>query len=289
MKRGQIVALLILSVLVIVSAYFTYFSLTGKASSSPQDVSITVQANRPPAVNYVQDIVSSIPLEAGVRNVILEVHVRDQDGVNNIDDSSVDIEAVNGASRQLGSCVLVSDIDTRTANYSCTIPMQYYNPSGNWIVNASGRDLQNNYAENTSETFSYTLLSSFATPLTPSTLNWPALTPGSSNQASSNDPTGVTNTGNYEGNIFITAYNLVGETDPLENIPATAFSVSGIMDSECTGTALGPDGVSVNTGIPSNPGGAAAQIYYCIPSVPSVTSQTYSTVARGFSWVVEYV
>ena len=272
------------------------FSGTGQASSGPQNVSVQVAGVNFPTVSFVQNInggANVIPIENGIRNVVFSAQVTDADGVGNINDSSVDAEFRRGIVTRIGNCSLQSDLNANTANYSCSVNMFYYDGIGSWTANVSARDQESNYAENTSELFTYQELKAFIVPLSPSTLNWPILTPGAVNRNSSNDPTFVNNTGNYAGNIFLTGFDLVGQTNPSENISINRFNVSGTSGSECTGgVSLGPnDGNSANTLIPTNPGpSGGSSVYYCITSVPIVSSQVYSTSIRGpaFSWIIFY-
>jgi hypothetical protein len=297
MKRGKLIFYFVLLVAVIslASAGIGDWFGTGRASDAPQDVSVTVTGANSPEVIYVEDINGGAgvdPVEYGVTSINLEIRVYDADGVGNIDDSSIIALFTRGAVTRTGPCIWSTDIDAYTANYSCSVNMYYYHEAGTWNVNASARDQENNYAENTSEIFTYLELKAFDTPLSPAELNWPPLVQGASNQNASNDPTLVNNTGNYAGSIYIAAYDLVGEDNPAENISATDFTVAGSSGPECSGSALGPDGVNNDTGIAANPGPEGsnlAYIYYCIPSVPTVSSQTYSTTARGESWFVRYI
>jgi len=129
--------------------------------------------------------------------------------------------------------------------------------------------------------------------ISPLTLTWPSLMTGAINQNSSNHPTIINNTGNFNGFVAITAYDLKGETSSNEAIPASSFSV-GANGLQCTSGITLTNSSVRSTGISSNPGnlslgGGAGQanIYYCIPLVPSVSSQIYSTKTFG-SWTVTY-
>lgn len=295
MKRGKLGFLLIILVLAVslVSAGIGdwFKQITGKAPSGEQNVSVSVTGANVPKVSYVQDINSIDPTEYGITTVVFETHVYDADGAGNIEHSSVSAKFTKAAVTRNGVCSHPNNIDSYTANYSCSVIINYYDSAGNWVVNVSARDQENNYAENTSEIFMYNELKSFTTPLSPTNLNWPPLIPGASNIESNNDPTLVNNTGNYAGNIYLTAYNLVGETNGAENIPSTAFSVSGTSGLECSGTTLLSDGSDTDTNIganPGSPGSNLANIYYCL-DVPVVSSQIYSTTARGESWIVKYI
>lgn len=294
MKRGLLAVFFVVFVLgmsVASAGIFDFLKPSGKASSAPQNVSVTIAGANPPIVNFVEDLTSINPNEYNTRTVFFYTQVYDADGVNNINDSSVDTQLTFGATTRTGSCTYQSDLDGFTANYSCSVILNYYDTAGTWTVNVSALDIESNYAENTSEQFSYALLKAFAVPLVPSALGWSTLIPGASNQNASNDPTVVNNTGNYNGNIFLNATDLTGETTPSENISASEFSVAGVSGSECSGISLGPDNALTDTSISANsgpPGSNLANIYYCISSVPFVSSQTYSTNARGQSWILTY-
>lgn len=293
----EVVVCLVLVVLMtsfVSAGFFDFLNPSGRAADAPQNVSVTIAGANTPVVNFVENINGGSgvsPLEYTIKTVSFETHVYDQDGVGNINDSAVSARFTFGTTTRSGSCAPQADIDGFTANYTCSINMNYYDSSGSWTTNVSAKDVENNYADNTSEIFSYSILKSFAVPLSPSSLSFPTLVPGAANQNASNDPTIVNNTGNYNGNIFINSSDLVGQVISSEKLSANRFNVSGSSGSECTGIGLGPDSALTNTLISANPGPPGsnlANIYYCIPSVPFISSQTYSTIARGQSWIVTY-
>ncbi|MEK6926259.1 MAG: hypothetical protein AABW50_03190 [Nanoarchaeota archaeon] len=265
---------------------------TGQVPSQPQNISITVVGANPVSIS-VPAIVAS-PTENTFTNVVFSVNVTDPNGVNDINDSSVSPEINNGAIFRIGSCSFSQDINSTTANYSCSVLMWYFDPStpsSSWTTRVQAKDLGNQTLMNGTAVFTYGLLKSMV--ISPSQLFWPSVIPGASNQNSSNDPTIINNTGNYNGIINVTAYNLLGETIPSESIVANSFSVSSASGSEClSGTTLSHSISAGITGSSSNPGnlsagGGQANLYYCIPLVPTVSSQVYSTTG-GSSWAVTY-
>jgi hypothetical protein len=300
MKREVIISGIVLILLISIASAGIWDSVKKVITGNPvgpqsQNVSVTVAGTHLPTIDEPSAaIAAQIPTENGITTVTFNVDVSDDDYVANIVDSSLLVQVSRGAIIKTATCGSSTNLDLNTKRFSCTINMNYYDEAGTWDFYAEIRDQESNLAtKSIISYFVYNLLPSFSAPLTPSSLTWPSLTPGGLNINSSNDPTIVTNTGNYRGNIKIQAYNLVGETNNLENIPATAFSVSGTSGSECTaGVALGPDSApSVDTSIYANPGVSGsntASIYYCITSVPTVSSQVYSTTARGQSWTVSY-
>jgi len=314
-KRGSYFVSFLLVVLLISLVSANFFDsiekvLTGKASSGTQEVAVSVQGIYNPSVIFVEDINSGnpvSPLEGNIRPVTFEVRVSDQDGVSNLDDSSVTAQFTGPQSTiRSGNCIWQVDLDATTARYSCTVNLQYYDEEGvnptPWAVLISAMDQELNTAINNSETFEYSLLKAWDPASTlPSPLTWPSLSPGSSNIASTNDPSNIINTGNYAGNIYIEGYDLEGETDGTP-FPVSSFSVAsttgGVPLAECdvgvTAVALGPvDGTNANTLISANPGPSgsnSADIYYCITLVPAVPSQVYSTSVRVpiVTWVISY-
>jgi hypothetical protein len=176
--------------------------------------------------------------------------------------------------------------------------MQYFDLPGSWNISVRGRDLGNgSYAYNQSTYFSYNQLKALV--ISPDLITWPSVDAGSLNQTSNNDPTTINNTGNYNGTLAMTAYNLLGETNSSDSIPAANMSV-GIATGSLEECGIATSDLMVNatqntiTSSVSNPGNLSAgggvgqeQIYYCIRQVPDISSQTYSTL-NGGSWVVAY-
>ncbi len=304
MKRGFYLTSIFLILLIsLASAGLFDFTKTGKASFGNQDVRINVVGTNPPIIDQPSASISAQnPTEAGITQVDFNVVVTDIDGVANIVDSSLIARVSRGAVTRTATCINPTNIDSDTKSYNCTTDMQYYDSAGGWDLYVGILDQEaNNGTRTINPFFNYNTLYAMQVPLSPSTLEWPSLSTGASNTLSNNDPTTVTNTGNYAGNIFITGYDLQGETNGAEIIPANLFSVDsatgGVPSSECnvgiTAVPLGADATKIDTGINANPGQSGANIanvYYCITSVPFVSSQAYSTSIRGpaFSWTVSY-
>ena len=187
--------------------------------------------------------------------------------------------------------------------------MWYWDIQGEWNINASGRDLGfGGRVYNWTQNLSYALTK--AVVISPWALSWPGVNPGQTDIVSNTDPTIINNTGNYNNSIDVKAYNLTGEAfiPPGENISASSFSVglSGIGGAECnaptTATLLSTWGSSGGepyawatiVGSNSNPGSLSAGggqgqelFYYCLRSVPPVSTQIYS--AKGTrAWTIIY-
>ena len=307
MKKGLSVILSFVVVILMISFVsaniFDLFKETGKASFGNQNVQVTVAGTSAPTMDQPSvAIVNQDPIENGLKPVLFQVVVTDLDGVANINDASLIARVSRGATIRTAVCINPTNVDADTRSYACTVNMQYYDEVGAWDFYGEIKDQELNVGSRSIlGYFTYNILSSMQVPLVPATLSWLPLNPGALNVLSNNDPTFVINTGNYNGNVFLQAYYLQGQTTPSETIPVNVFSVDSATGGvppadECdvgvTAIRLGPlDGNTVDTGISSSRGNpSGANVYYCITSVPLVSSQTYSTTTRGagFSWRISY-
>ena len=260
-------------------------TITGKV---PQNMSISVAGINPAQITYVSVpsryavILTTIP-------VIFEVHMYDADGVSDLNDVSVSANFTKtGETPKLsGPCSWINDINAYAANYSCSIDMNYWDADGIWNVGVQGVDLGNlTYQHNTTTTFNYGVTRSMD--IYPNPLIWPSITSGANNQKATT-PLTINNSGNYDGIIQINALDLLG-ADLVGSITADKFNIS--IADDCFGTTLNNGTFTNITNSNSNPGnlaggGGKANLYYCIPLVPSISSQEYST-RYGGSWEIKY-
>ena len=313
MKRGTKIIIflgfLILFVVPLASAgLFDWFEakITGKVPSRPTNVSVSVTGVNPVTVDVFNNTLTGIvtdPTEDSVNNIEFWVTVTDSDGVNDINDSATNatFSRTGQPTRTNSSCVLVSDIDANSANFSCTIGMFYFYEIGTWNITAFGNDLGNQTAQsNTSQIFQYNELK--ALKISPDALTFPSVSPGDTNQTSDNDPTLINNTGNFDvtlGNVQVNAIDLAGEVISTDFIFAANFSAGNATGSntECQATSLvnGTDtGITNSVLAPGNHSlnyqnetSGQEQLFYCIKDVPSdISSQTYSTSTLG-SWTIK--
>lgn len=295
MKRGKLGFLLIILVLVVSLVSAGVFDslkniFTGKASSGEQNVSVSVVGIHPVSIG-IYPISDVSPNEEGVRTLTFYAWVNDSDGVSDIDDASVSSEVSRGATSKISACNWNNDIDTKSANYSCSVNMWYWEEAGLWDVRVQAKDIGNGTMMNGSSNFTYVL--SQAMKISPLILNWAPLVQSAVDQKA-NGPTIINNTGNYNGPVSVKAFDLKGEIINTESITSSAFTVGPVLGSECTATPLVNGSAESIAESNSNPGnlsfgGGAGQeqIYYCIPLVPSISSQIYSTL-KGGSWVIGY-
>lgn len=254
--------------------------------------------NLPPTIDSVGPVPSKIPLEAGIRPVVFDVEVSDPNGFEDIASVAAEFRMV-GETTRIGACVLaVQDVYSNglTNRYSCTINMQYYDKDGDWEVWIEAFDTQGASDIDNLQIFTYGLLSAFVINSPAGDLNWPILNPGGSYIPSSNTPNEIENTGNSEGQVYITAYDLIGLIVSAEKIPANNFVADIETEgAECTGGLNPETQLFDSSSIPitgstlsraSDAGISTEEIYYCITSVPFVSSQTYSATG-GNSWMIE--
>lgn len=295
MRKGVYVLSLVLLVLSIslISAGLTDFwnSITGNVPQQSQNVSVGVVGANPVSISVPQ--ITAIPNESTLTTVVFTVNVTDLDGFNDINDSTVFPEISDGVTFRTGSCSWIDDMNSTTANYSCSVIMWYFDaptPDTSWTTRVQATDRGNLTLMNGTATFIYQPLQAMV--ISPAQISWLSVIPGALIQGASDDPTIISNTGNYNGSVVVTGYNLIGQDNPTESIPANNFTVSSSSGTECSGTPL-INGVDASiSGSNSNPGnlsagGGLSNLYYCIPLVPSVSSQTYSTTG-GNSWVVRF-
>jgi hypothetical protein len=299
MKKGLYLVLSFFLVLLIMSSASANLLdsikniFTGKAASQPQDVSVQVSGKK--AVIIEVPTISSSPIEGGVRIVFFTANVSDPNGVNDIVDSSIGTLINYGAITRVGTCNWSQDISTTKANYSCNVTMQYWDspsPSASWKLNVSATDKGNKTMINQSAVFTYSEVKSLT--ISPNSLTWDSISSGDTDQNSTNDPTIINNSGNYNGQIKVTGIDLKGESINTEVIPASSFTVGPTNGAECSATSL-VNGSAVAIGSSnSNPGNLSAgggagqsQLYYCIPAVPELSSQNYSTLGGGI-WTIAY-
>lgn len=308
MKRGiKVIIFLGIFVLLVIpltnAGFFDWFkTITGKASSQPTNVSVTISGSNQAVVTMIKMLDSNNynPFQSGKRNLTAIVTIYDADGVADINDSSVRANfSKSGEEFRLNSsCGLVVDLaDGNSANFSCTIPLWYWDGLGIWTVMASGNDLGNKVrAHNTSvdNNFTYVILKSMV--ISPNALTWSSAVPLSTDQKADNHPTYVNNTGNYNSTINLTAIDLVGESIQAESLNASNFTAGVENNCDTTGvnstilvnaTAVDMNNSAGNRGNLSNLISGFELLYYCIPKVPSLSSQAYSTL-NSASWTIEY-
>jgi len=270
-------------------------ALTGKATSQPTNVSVTIAGAS--QINVTVDnstLTGGVVLtESSTTSSTIYLTICDPDGVGDLNDSSAQasFQKLGETTRTDSSCSLVGDLDTYCANYSCSVDNWYWDGAGEWIINASATDL-GNLTRIYNDTFVFSIQELKALVISPDQLTWTGISPGATDEGADNDPTVVNNTGNYEGVINVTGLDLYGATTTTERFAVGNFSADE-SDGACgAGTFLVNSTTTAITGTDSSPGNLSAgagkeDIYYCIDVVPLLSSQEYTTDISG-SWTVSF-
>ena len=304
-KRGMqllVLGTLILLIAPLISAGIVewFNELTGKATSSPVDLSITVTGGTAPSILVhnvsITDVSSQLNEGPAYTGVVVKFTATDAQGYANLDDTTAYINYTKATedTRINSTCSRITGESTgTTANYTCNVSMWWWDVGGTWNIKAYIKDLNGNAAMNNSTTFQVGTLAGFYAG--PSSLSWTSIAPGAVNQLSNNDPVVLNNSGNLVRNIQMNATNLRGDTTPSYGLWAGNFSVDetdacdvGPAMVAATFTAI--TGSSLTTGnYTANGVNGREELYACLElSGAELIAQAYSTTTEG-SWTVKIV
>src|SRR3989344_5393195 len=139
-KKGLYVFgfLLIVFSISIVSAGFSdwFTSITGNSANQPTNISAAILGTTQAQIIFVSPISATTPIEATTVNVTFNVHMKDTDGVADLNDTSVtaNLSRTGETRRVSGICALANDIDTtivnNTGNYNSSINVTAINLIG---------------------------------------------------------------------------------------------------------------------------------------------------------------
>jgi len=293
--------------------------VTGKATSIPYNVSVPlVGANSVKIMVWNQTLTGGAvdPIENSTRTIQFNVTVVDQDGNADINDTSVvatlyasgtagEVVRTNLTAYPGDRCVSIGVNNATSENYTCGINMWYYDLNVSWTINVTANDMGNKtYINDSTKNLTYGYLGSFI--LDPILITWPSIAPGDVNKTSAQNST-LNNSGNQyiiPGNIKVTAIDLRGITTTTQFLNASNFTASwngtggansGVCNNATGGagtklvnvTAVGIGGANLTKGNQSIVGADLAHetIYYCIPQVPMLVSQTYASNTTG-AWLM---
>lgn len=172
-------------------------------------------------------------------------------------------------------------------NYTCFIQMQYYYEPGDWTINATVTDTNDN--RDTNNTRSFALDSLLAWKRNYDHVNWSGLAAGATDLPADNTIT-INLTGNIDidgsNPLTINATNLTHETDPLMRISAYDFAahsnylapctVAGQSDLEenkfITVTGFDIDHTASNPAVP-----ASDQVGFCLETTAGLAQGKYQS------------
>ena len=245
-------------------------------------------------------------IENGASELLVSFTVTDVDGTSDINDATANLSIVrtvgpSGAHNESlnTSCFAESDIDSDTANFTCSVDIQYWFTADEWNITAGIADTSSEYSTNTSN---FTLQETTAIAISITNLAFPELVIGATNQTANNDPIVINNTANDNievDNVRVTGIDLIGEETTTETLGVGNFTVDvdtgGSPAAECTAatelvnnTATGITGSHLAAGN-RTAGFGTEDLYVCLTEVPfGLGAQMYSTL-NGTSWTISVV
>ena len=286
--------------------------ITGWPASNPANFTVTITGTNPvKLIIWNNTLIGATvdPTEGLPTDVPFIVTVIDIDGTSDLNDSSVKaLFNQTGVERtNLSACSTMGQSNATSKNYTCTVRMWYWDDNSTWTINVSASDLGNRTViSNTSKAFVYGFLKAII--INPNLTTWPALTPGDINETSKQNTT-INNTGNVLINlnwIKINAIDLQGMVTTTKYLNVSNFTTSWDSNSDVgmcanntvgtnTGTLLvnatdvGIVGANLSRGNVSAANTTSLgqeTLYFCIPQVPMITSQTYATNNSG-AWTIK--
>jgi len=199
----------------------------------------------------------------------------------------------NATCTAVGTIICTSDmcpvIPGTAVNYSCVVPMKYYDENGTWNINASVRAPDTPWGSNNTRNF--TILATFAAYAHTTYLNWtnPPLTTAAVDAFSNNNIT-VENNGNVPyPNVLVNATNLNGTTTPSEYIPSNRF-----VANNCTGTPASAP-LTKDADIPVNrfiaprartDAGMNSSLPFCVTSLSGLGSLSNQEYIGSRQWIL---
>jgi hypothetical protein len=264
------------------------------ATSQQQTVSGTLGNNAPVIIQVNTDSASYNPVESGTRTVTVTMQIYDADGYQNIDNSSLYVNAtkagiVYGSNKNNIACGSPIVIDANTTQCTATVTMNYYDEAGTWTVTGYGADYSG-ASDTNSTTYTYNSLKAW-------TINKNTIGFGSfalTTPANFPDNVQMNNTGNSnQTEINVTAYDLVGQTNPAYTLPVNAntfrsseattwATATGLVNATATTTA------NTYLDVKTSATGEYETVYFGIDPTqfnPSTIAQIYQNPA-GQEWTI---
>ena len=297
-------------------------SITGMGSTGVSSVNLTL-LGRNPVISLVYNTSIQSITDNSFTNVTISFEINDPDGVDTIsaDRARINLTKTGGSagspvynysSPTSGGCFDSGDINSTTANISCSVPVWYFSSAGEWNITIAYIEYNGSFAAQ-NNTHNFTLSSTIAIFVGPANITFGSPVAGEDNATSTNDPVVVNNTGNVgitSGNVRITGRNLVGEITKTQYIPAVNFTMevvnsttadtnAGCKNAESgsnatafvNNTAVGITNSVLAIGNHSIQNRTSGQehIFVCLIDVPmGLNAQSYSTLELG-AWTLDVV
>lgn len=291
-KEAIILALLIISFPLVSASLLDWFKDIMKSPSQDTEIKVRI-GNVAPVITNIQSILDvDLNPSPSTTDVIFTFSARDKNSVNDLNDATASAQFTkSGETTRTGSCTFQSQTGNERT-YQCTIAMQYYDGAGTWNAEVSIQD-QAGLTGTDSSAFQVNQLKAIS--ISPTTINFPTVSQGDIDVISSQN-TIITNNGNFvvplDGQLSITAHNLIGEDNPIENIPAGNFKASGSSGAGnvCTigGNTLVDNSqvdltnLNLGRGLSKN----TEDITYCLTLVPTAISTQFYSAIGGNRWTI---
>jgi hypothetical protein len=312
-ENEKIILLIVFSVVMVIllttivsAGILDWIKKTITGYQSYVDLNITVGApNITHVYNETMTDVSGGPTAAITTNVTINFTAFTEAGASSLADSTAQINFTNeidGSSNTRSNTTCdVAEESGNYVNYTCNVTMWWWDANGTWNITAYVEDNSGNEARNVTRDFQLGPTTGFV--MAPGNLSWGAMAPGDVNQTPTNDPLLMNNTGNQNissADLQVNATNLTGETTSSDFLFAENFSVSYTTtgtNPECSSTTSTLMSASAFTAITTANMSAGnyttndgltgqEELYVCLRTVGSVSSQKYSTQAEG-AWTVK--
>ena len=278
-------------------------TITGMAPSATHTVTLSISGGAPNVSNVSISATSWSITEGSYTDLLFSFTASDTDGLANLDNSTArgTINKTIGSesiTRTNATCYS-ENIGTSATNFSCRIPIYYWEMNGTWNINASICDENNLCTHNYTRTFSLGVTGSVQ--IAPTAINFGSLAKGSSNNSATDDPITINNTGNLNvtvGNVRVAGIDLFGTDGKTIGSPNFTASINSDCDFSTNATKLVNNTATgiTRSGLPRGnltnvePVNTTyqEQLYFCFfKPVPSyLTFQTYDTTAGG-AWTID--
>ena len=269
-------------------------SITGLVVLDTTNASVAVASIAPViAFNDVEPPATQTITENSYINVSFVFNATDADGAGTLNNASA--TGYFNRTGQLNvsanyTCRVLSNVNTTTNRYNCTVPLWWFAENGTWTVNVTINDTSGSFAQQTGRTF--TVAETKGMQMDPQALTWTGINLGNQNKTATGNIT-INNTANVNlGNVNVTGYNLHGRTTPAQFIYAANLSVN--TANACEGNALANatqvrvTGATINAGNHTPDSGVAQEeLVFCLEAIEgpggSLSVQNYDT-STSIDW-----
>ena len=229
-------------------------------------------------------VIPPVSLLAGTTtDVTFQFTAEDSDGADDFDDTTAtaSFSKIGETTRSDSLCSVVGSL-VKQRTYECTITVEYYDGPGSWTITVSVSDSQGANAQDNSNSITVNLLEDITLSGTP--INFGIISPGTQTNA---PPITITNNGNYDGTLKITAYDLSGP----QQLPAASFygaesnvaEICGVNGNQLQDSTL----IEITTtNLPRGPVGSNSEDIIICLDAPGVLASGSYTATGADMWTI---